>query len=183
LGTRRAIAWQQPHRLALDIDGRSAHEVAAREPPRAPVPSSTAACNHRLMQSVTPYLLYEDSEAAIEFLVRAFGFHEKLRHTAENGRVNHAELELGHGQVFIGSPGGDYRTPERSGVLVHVYVDDVDEHFARARDAGATIVDEPKDQPYGDRSYHAEDPEGQSWHFAQHMRDVKPQEWGGQVTG
>ena len=135
------------------------------------------------MQTVTPYLLYEDSDAAIDFLVRAFGFRETLRHAGEDGRVNHAELELGGGTIYLGSPGGDYRTPQQAGVMVHVYVDDVDAHFARAREAGAAIDSEPKDQPYGDRSYHAKDPEGHSWYFAQHLRDVPAEEWGGQVTG
>jgi uncharacterized glyoxalase superfamily protein PhnB len=135
------------------------------------------------MQTVTPYLLYEDSEAAIDFLVRAFGFRERLRFAGEDGRVNHAELELGDGEVMLGSPGGDFKVPERAGVMVHVHVEDVDAHFARAREAGARIEDEPKDQPYGDRSYHARDGEGHSWYFSQHVRDVAPEEWGAQVRG
>ncbi len=117
------------------------------------------------MQTVTPYLLYEDSAAAIDFLVRAFSFREKLRYAGEDGRVNHAELELGHGLVFLGSPGGDYRTPEQSGVMVHVYVDDVDAHYARATAAGADVEGEPVDQPYGVRSYGVLDPEGHQWWF------------------
>jgi uncharacterized glyoxalase superfamily protein PhnB len=61
---------------------------------------------------------------------------------------------------------------------VHVYVDDVDAHFERARAAGATILEEPADQPYGDRRYAAEDPEGHQWFFAQHVRDLAPEDWG-----
>ena len=116
-------------------------------------------------RTITPYLLYEDAGAAIEFLVEAFGFTERLRFTDEDGRVTHAELSLGDGSIMLGAPGGDFRSPKRSGpapsALVHVYVEDVDTHFAHARDAGATILSEPEDKPYGDRSYGVEDPEGQ----------------------
>ena len=79
-----------------------------------------------MRQTVTPYLLYEDADAALEWLAQAVG-----------------------------------RT-----ALVYVYVDDVDAHWARAREAGAEIAEEPNDQPYGDRRYAAEDPEGHLWYFA-----------------
>jgi uncharacterized glyoxalase superfamily protein PhnB len=138
-------------------------------------------CDDRGVQTVTPYLLYADAEAAIDFLVRAFGFRERLRYAGEDGRVNHAELVLGEGEIMLGAPGGEYRTPEQSGVMVHVYLDDVDAHFDAAREAGARIESEPKDQPYGDRSYHARDTEGHSWYFSQHVRDVAPEEWGATV--
>jgi len=60
--------------------------------------------------------------------------------------------------------------------LVYVYVDDVDKHFAVAKAAGAHILSEPADQFYGDRAYGAEDPEGHQWSFAQHVRDVAPED-------
>ena len=59
-----------------------------------------------------------------------------------------------------------------------MYVEDVDAHFAHARDAGATIHAEPEDQAYGDRRYDAEDPEGHRWSFAQLLREVPVEEWG-----
>jgi len=59
---------------------------------------------------------------------------------------------------------------------VYVYVDDVDKHFERAKSAGATILSEPKDQFYGDRTYGAADVEGHHWSFAQHIRDVAPED-------
>lgn len=132
-------------------------------------------------QRIVPYLLYEDVAAAIEWLGDAFGFEEVLRVTAAAGDVNHAELRLGEESVFLGDPGGDYRGPTRLGARtaqVHVYVDDVDAHFERAREAGATILAEPADQAYGDRRYDAEDLEGHAWSFAQHVRDVSPADWG-----
>ncbi len=121
------------------------------------------------MQTVTPYLLYEDAAAALGFLSRAFGFEETSRMTSEGGRVDHAEMRLGDGEVSLGQP-AEPTSPRRLGgtaVLLYVYVANVDAHCDRARAAGAEIVDEPADQAYGERRYHARDPEGHSWYFAQ----------------
>ncbi len=134
---------------------------------------------------IAPYLLYEDAAAAIDFLTRAYGLRERLRVPTEDGRVSHAELELDGSVVMLGEPGPDYRSPKSAGTrhaLVHVSVDDVDAHFERARDAGATIIENLAEQPYGDRRYAAEDPEGHQWFFAQHVRDLAPKEWGAVVA-
>jgi uncharacterized glyoxalase superfamily protein PhnB len=56
--------------------------------------------------------------------------------------------------------------------MLYVYVDDVDHHYERARQAGAQIVLPLEDRPWGDRTYQATDPEGHQWVFAQHVRDV-----------
>ena len=80
---------------------------------------------------------------------------------------------------MLGSPGDDYKNPKRLGgvtQLIHVYVDEVDRHCETATAAGARIVRPPEDQSYGDRRYDAEDPEGHMWSFAQHIRDVSPDE-------
>ena len=139
------------------------------------------------MPRITPYLAYEDADAAIEWLTRAFAFRERLRSTGSDGSVNHAELELEDGGIMIGAPGGDYRNPRETGgarhIFVHAYVDDVDAHFERAKEAGAAIVAAPADQAYGDRRYHVEDLEGHQWFFAQHVRDVPAEEWGAVEAG
>jgi uncharacterized glyoxalase superfamily protein PhnB len=123
------------------------------------------------VQTITPYLLYEDAAGALEFLSRAFGFEELRRMTGAGGGVSHAEMRIGDGEVHLGQP-GEPTSPNRFGgtaVQLYVYVADVDAHFARARAAGATIVDEPEDQEYGDRRYHALDPERHAWYFAQRL--------------
>ena|ERR671910_2595251 len=120
------------------------------------------------MGRIAPYLLYEDGAAAIDFLIKAFGFEEVMR-MEEGGVVNHGELRLGDDSIMLGDPGADYEGPNKADhrtALVHVYVDDVDAHFGRAKAAGAEIVMEPTDQEYGDRRYDAKDPEGQLWSFA-----------------
>jgi len=122
-----------------------------------------------LTQTVTPYLLYEDVPAALAWLSHAFGFREENRVEDADGHVGHAAMDVGDGSiVFLGDPGDDYRNPKQVGQtsLVYVYVDDVDAHYARAKEAGAEILDEPADQEYGDRRYAVEDPEGHHWFFA-----------------
>ena len=133
------------------------------------------------MQAITPYLLYEDVPKALDWLAEAFGFEEVLRFQGEGGEVNHAEMRHGGESIYLGDPGGDYRSPKRLGTrtaLVHVYVDDVDAHYERAKAAGAEIELAPTDQPYGDRRYDAYDLEGHLWSFAVRGREVPPEEWG-----
>jgi uncharacterized glyoxalase superfamily protein PhnB len=137
------------------------------------------------MQTITPYLLYEDVDAALSFLSKAFGFKEMLRYTGEEGYINHAEMRLGDGKIYLGDPGDQYRNPKKLGnetVGIYVLVDDVDEHFERAKAAGAEVREEPTDQEYGERRYAAVDPEGHQWFFAQPIREVAPEEWGATVT-
>ncbi|MGH3105129.1 MAG: VOC family protein [Gaiellaceae bacterium] len=134
-----------------------------------------------MSQNVTPYLLYEDVAGALDWLSDAFGFEERLRFDGPDGYVSHAEMDVEGGSIMMGDPGPDYRSPKRSGHLnsqVHVYVEDVDAHFERAKAAGAEIRQELADQPYGDRRYDAYDPEGHLWSFAQRIQDLAPEEWG-----
>jgi uncharacterized glyoxalase superfamily protein PhnB len=131
------------------------------------------------MPRITAYLYYEDVAGALSWLVRAFGFRERMRLTGPDGRIQHAEMELHDGVIMMGRPGPDYRNPKRLGQAtqgLYVYVDDVDAHFERARKADARILAEPADQFYGDRRYAAEDPEGHQWFFAEHVRDVAPED-------
>ena len=124
---------------------------------------------------ITPYLLYEDCAAALDFLTRALGFTEDVRMAGPDGKVDHAEVRMGDGVVMMGMPGPDYQNPNRHGhvsQMVYVYVDDVDKHYEQAKGAGAKIISEPQDQFYGDRNYMAEDPQGHQWNFATHTLDV-----------
>jgi uncharacterized glyoxalase superfamily protein PhnB len=135
----------------------------------------------RRTPQVSPYLLYEDGAAALDWLTQAFGFRERLRFTDEDGRVTHAELEVGEDVIMLGQPGSEYQSPKRSGhtsAIIHVYLEDVDGHFERARAAGATILAEPSEKEYGDRQYSVEDPEGHQWFFSQKLQEVAPEDWG-----
>ncbi len=126
-------------------------------------------------QTVTPYLLYEDGAAAIEFLTEAFGFREEMRTTGDAGGM-HAELEVAPdgGWIHLGQPLNGYRNPAVAGKTSLVYVivdDDIDGHYARAKDAGARIIEEPADQDYGYRRYGCVDPQGHEWYFARSIAD------------
>jgi PhnB protein len=124
-------------------------------------------------QRVSPYLLYEDALAAIEYLRAAFGFELRHSQTGGAGRL-HAELLLGEdGLVMLGQAGETFSSPRRLGAdpppsMVHVYVDDVEALHARARGAGADVT-ELEMSPVGDRRFTAADPEGQVWVFAQRV--------------
>jgi len=138
-----------------------------------------------MTQTIYPYLLYHSCEDALDWLSRAFGFEEVLRYTGEQGYVNHAEMRLGDGHIFMGNPGEGFRNPREQGgetIGLYIYVDDVDVHFERARAAGAEIVEELVDQEYGDRRYTALDPEGHKWFFATQVKQAAPDEWGATVA-
>ena len=125
-----------------------------------------------MAHEISPYLYYEDGAAAMDWLIGAFGFEEDMRMTNDEGRVEHGQLKLGGEMVMLGEPGSEYQNPNKRGGAtagVHVYVDDVDAHYERAKAAGATIHMEPTDQPYGDRRYDTEDLEGHNWFFAQRL--------------
>ncbi|MEZ4417196.1 MAG: VOC family protein [Gemmatimonadota bacterium] len=118
---------------------------------------------------ITAYLRYQDTGAMMEWLADAFGLVERSRMAGPDGAVQHAEMELEDSPIMLGSPGGDYRNPRHVGHAtssLYVYIDDVDAHCERARSSGAEIIEEPADQPYGDRRYGVRDPEGQEWYFA-----------------
>ena len=129
---------------------------------------------------VSPYLLYEDVAGALDWLTKAFGFKERMRMPEPDGRISHAEVELtADSVIMLGNPGPDYQNPKRLGhstQFQYIYVDEIDKHYERAKGAGAKIIEAPTDQVYGDRRYAAEDPEGHQWWFAQHIRDVSPEE-------
>lgn len=138
----------------------------------------------RSRTAVTPMLAYEDAGAAIEWLTAAFGFQEEAgsRYTGADGRIGHAQLNMGDGAVFLASPTPDYQGPSHHAETceaahrwlsvpwvidgVQVEVDDVDAHYAHAAAAGARMLSGIEDNPFG-RLYRAEDLEGHRWMFIQ----------------
>ncbi|MGD0526681.1 MAG: VOC family protein [Polyangiaceae bacterium] len=124
---------------------------------------------------ITPTLLYEDSKTAVDWLEKAFGFIARLKVPGEHGQIVHSELTLGTGVIMVGSvswspsAGGRFVSPKSNGGKVtqslFVFVDDLDAHYACAKAAGATIVQEIQ-SGYGFRRYRALDHEGHEWCFA-----------------
>ena len=130
---------------------------------------------------VTPYLCVDGAGAAIDFYVKVFGAVERMRMGGPDGKLGHAEVQIGSGLVMLSDewPEMDILGPKAIGgspVTVSVYVDDVDAVFATAVEAGATPLREPEDQFYGDRLGQFLDPFGHRWSVATHVEDVDPAE-------
>jgi PhnB protein len=130
---------------------------------------------------VTPYLIVDGGSAAIDFYTSVLGATERMRMTAPEDRVGHAELEIGESVIMLAdeSPEMDARGPRTVGgtpVSLHVYVEDVDAVFDRAVKAGAKPLRPVEDRFYGDRSGGFEDPFGHRWDVATHVEDVPPDE-------
>jgi uncharacterized glyoxalase superfamily protein PhnB len=125
-----------------------------------------------------PSVNYQDDRAALEWLAKAFGFETSLVVTDDAGKIVHAEMKFEGAPIMIAREWSDItRSPKSLGgkntQQVHVQLTgDIDAHCARAKAAGATIVQEPSDQFYGDRSYRALDPEGHLWTFGQTVKVV-----------
>lgn len=121
-------------------------------------------------QPINPILIYDDIQAAHDFLVEVFGMRPGGVTRDADGHAVHGEVHAGAATIWLhrASPEHELSAPgalsAASGGLA-VVVDDVDVHHDRARTAGARIDDEPTDQPYGRREYGARDPEGHRWWF------------------
>jgi PhnB protein len=131
--------------------------------------------------SISPYLCVNGASNAIEFYCKAFGATERMRIAAPDGKVGHAELEIGGGLIMLADehPEIGFVSPKSLGgspVVIHMYVEDVDAFCARAVGAGATLVRAVADQFYGDRSGQLRDPFGHVWSVATHKEDVSPEE-------
>ena len=130
---------------------------------------------------ITPYLICKGAAQAIEFYKQAFGAREDYRLNMADGRVGHAELVLGAGRFAVADefPEMDCKSPAAYGgspVNLHLYVEDVDAFFARARAAQARVLAEPKDEFYGDRVCRLGDPSGHVWMIATRKQQMSPEE-------
>ena len=130
---------------------------------------------------VTPYLIVDGGDAAIGFYKSVLGATERGRMDGPDGKVGHAELEIGDSLVMLADehPEVDAFGPKSVGgtpVSLHIYVEDADSTFERAIDAGAKQLQPVEDKFYGDRSGSFEDPFGHHWNVATHVEDISPDE-------
>ena len=136
---------------------------------------------------VTPYLIVDGASAAIDFYTSVLGATERMRMGGPEGKVGHAELEIGDSVVMLADehPEMDARGPTSVGgtpVTLHVDVEDADGVFERAIEAGAKALRPLEDQFYGDRLGRFEDPFGHQWNVATHVEDVPPEEMSRRVA-
>ena len=125
--------------------------------------------------AIIPCIAYKDAAYAIDWLCNAFGFEKHLIVSGEKGTIAHAELKLGNIMIMTGSQ--NYESayskltthPENVGGLEtqspYIVIDEIDEHYARAKAHGARIVLELKAEDYGGKSYSCYDCEGHLWNF------------------
>jgi PhnB protein len=132
-------------------------------------------------RSVTPYLIVRGAARALEFYARAFGAKELFRMAQPDGRIGHAEIQLGDSRVMLADehPEVGARSPQTVGgtpVQILLYVEDVDATVAQAVAAGAQLTRPVANQFYGDRTGGLTDPFGHHWYVATHVEDVPEDE-------
>ncbi len=130
---------------------------------------------------LSPYLCIDGAARAIDFYVDVLGATERMRMAGPDGRIGHAELELGDSIIMLADeyPDMGILSPTRIGgtaVTLHAYVEDVDAVFDKALAAGAKALRPVENQFYGDRSGQFEDPFGHRWNIATHVEDIDPEE-------
>jgi uncharacterized glyoxalase superfamily protein PhnB len=128
----------------------------------------------QVTSNIYPTLSYDDAPAAIAWLCRAFGFETRLVVPGPEGTVMHSELSLGPGVIMVSTskPEAGLVSPRRLPAVnqaLCVRVDDPDAHYARAKTAGAAIIQELRDEDYGARGYMAKDLEGNRWYFGTYL--------------
>lgn len=135
--------------------------------------------NHSVpVDTVLPHISYQNLAEAIEWLTSAFGFKEHYRYGdgPSGGQMRAGDAAIQPEQAQAG-----HKSPAQLGYgtqSLTIIIDDVDAHYARAKSAGATILEEPHLTVYGEYQYAAKDLDGHHWLFSRHVTDRRPAEWG-----
>jgi PhnB protein len=130
---------------------------------------------------LTPYLAVADAGAAIDFYTAVLGAVERMRLAGPDGKIGHAELDIGDSMVMLADEHAEMGVlgPHSIGgtpVTLHLYVEDVEDVFAKATQNGAKPLRPLEDKFYGDRSGQFEDPFGHRWNVSTHVEDVSPEQ-------
>ncbi len=131
--------------------------------------------------SIQPYLHVQGAAEALEFYKKAFSATERMRMTQDDGRIGHAEIQIGDSVVMLADefPEKGIYSPKHFGgsaVSIMLYVEDCDAVYQQSLSAGAKSLREPADQFYGDRMAGVEDPFGFQWWLGTHVKDVSPED-------
>ena len=133
--------------------------------------------------TITPYLVIKGAAQAIEYYKKVFGATELVRMNGPDGKIGHAELQIGTSRLMLADEnpkmGAGYTSAATIGaspVSLYVYLPNVDEVMDRAKAEGAKVLRPTETQFYGDRSGFIQDPFGHLWGIATHVEDVSPQE-------
>ncbi len=123
--------------------------------------------------AITPYLMVKGASEFIEFTQNAFGAKELNRMADDNGTIMHAEVQIGDSRFML-SEASEVSPPSK--IMLHLYVENVDDVFNQAVKSGASSFAEPEDQFYGDRGGGLKDKFGIHWWISTHIEDVPPEE-------
>lgn len=118
-------------------------------------------------RTVTPYLLVPDGDAEIQFLTSAFGAAAGICERTPSGAVMHAEFKIGDSLVMLGQANEQWKALKAS---LYLWVENVDEVYAKALAGGATSLAAPEDKPYGHRNAGVIDPAGITWWIGSPVR-------------
>jgi uncharacterized glyoxalase superfamily protein PhnB len=130
------------------------------------------------VDTVLPHVVYQNLPEAIAWLHRVFGFEEYYRYGAPPAG---GQIRAGRAVIQVRQARGQQQSPAQLGYgtqSLTIFLDDVDGHYARAKAAGANILEQPHETEYGEYQYAAEDLDGHHWLFSRHARDCSPEEWG-----
>lgn len=173
-------AQLRPDRIEPDDPGDPHEFTQAKEELMSTIDEDYEALAARMpTPDIYPRLAYRDELAAIDYLTRVFQFVENREARLEFDGHHLAWLRLGTGIVMLGHQNVDVHlihSPLDAGlttVIMHVYVHDIDAHYAHAVAEGADITMELEDAFYGERRYEATDPEGHRWHFGERFADIR----------
>ena len=133
------------------------------------------------IHEVFPYLRVRGAAAAIDYYKRAFGAEELFRLSEPSGRIGHAEIKIGATTLMLSDEYPEYGVlgPQSLGgtsFAIHLHVENADALLQQAKEAGGTVVREPQDQFYGERSGTIRDPFGHEWLLGHQIEEVTPQE-------
>lgn len=135
----------------------------------------------RYREAVVSHIMVDGADEALDFYAKAFGAEELFRTSWPNGKVSHAEITIQDSVIMVGDAKMGFAAPEvdrpgGSGVLLHVWVDDVDAFYTRAVEAGAESLQSPIDLFHGDREVILKDPFGHIWIVLQQIEEVSIEE-------
>jgi len=129
--------------------------------------------------TVTPSITLKDTSKAIEFYKNALGATEKMRMPGPDGRIMHAEIQIGNSNIMMNDEVMGSRSAQTIGgspVSFYLYVENADTAFQKAISAGGKQIMPVTDMFWGDRMGNFEDPFGHRWTIAMHVKDVTPEE-------
>lgn len=133
------------------------------------------------VDTILPHVMYKNLPEAIAWLVKTFGFVEHYRY---GDPLSGAQVHLGNAFIMLNQARGEYCNPAELGFRTQsltVFVEEIEQHYERARAAGANLVEELHETVYGELQYAVLDPEGHHWLFSRHARDLSPDAWGATI--